>query len=79
MSEAHSTYSSQIMDRFGESVTALKKQSKLSTEIAPFIWAIAVLLIVIFAALYINVRTNNETILRTNIMKAQSRWQTTLS
>ncbi len=37
MSEAHSTYSSQIMDRFGESVTALKKQSKLSTEIAPFI------------------------------------------
>ncbi len=58
------------MDRFGESVTALKKQSKLSTEIAPFIWAIAVLLIVIFAALYINVRTNNETILRTNIMKS---------
>ena len=70
MSEAHSTYSSQIMDRFGESVTALKKQSKLSTGITPFIWAIAVLLIVIFAALYINVRTNNETILRTNIMKS---------
>ncbi len=34
-----------------------------------FIWAIAVLLLVIFVALYISIRANNETIVRTNLMK----------
>ncbi len=65
-----SSYGSHFIDKFGDTVLSLKKQSQISSGIAPFIWAIAVLLIVIFAALYINIRTNNETILRTNIMKS---------
>ncbi len=58
------------MERFNNSALAGQWQTKITDKSSPFIWAIAILLVVIFVALYINIKTNNETILRTNLMKS---------
>lgn len=60
---------SDLLERFSSTYPGLEKRSALSSGATPFIWAIAVLLIVIFSAFLLNVRTNNEAVLRTNLMK----------
>lgn len=62
-----------LLERFTASFAGLRSHSNLPNGTTPFIWAIAVLLIVIFAAFYLNVRSNNEAILRTNLMKSTAK------
>ena len=69
----HISQSNDLLDRFSSAFAGLKSHSNLPSGTTPFIWAIAVLIIVIFSAFYFNVRANNETILRTNLMKSTAK------
>ena len=62
-----------LLERFTSAFPGLRSHSSLPNGTAPFIWAIAVLLVIIFSAFYLNVRSNNEAILRTNLMKSTAK------
>ncbi|MCD8338619.1 MAG: hypothetical protein LUC43_00195 [Burkholderiales bacterium] len=63
---------SKFVGRFKSLLSFFKTGIPHSGANTHFIWAIAVLLVVIFAALYIDIKSNNETILRTNLIKSTS-------
>lgn len=65
--------SNDLFDRFSSAFAGIKSHSNIPGGTTPFIWAIAVLIVVIFAAFYFNVRANNEAILRTNLMKSTAK------
>ena len=69
----HISQSNDLLDRFSSAFAGIKSHSNLPSGTTPFIWAIAVLIVVIFSAFYFNVRANNETILRTNLMKSTAK------
>ena len=65
----HISQSNDLLDRFSSAFAGIKSHSNLPSGTTPFIWAIAVLIVVIFSAF----RANNETILRTNLMKSTAK------
>ena len=69
----HISQSNDLLDGFSSAFAGIKSHSNLPSGTTPFIWAIAVLIVVIFSAFYFNVRANNETILRTNLMKSTAK------
>ncbi len=61
--------SAAFVGKFKDIFSSAGSQTAKSRSGISFIWAIAILLLVIFSALYISIRANNETIVRTNLMK----------
>lgn len=58
--------------RLSESFGFLHPKSTISKASAQFIWAIGVMLVVIFVAFYLNARENNEMVLRTRLMRSSA-------
>lgn len=60
------------IERLSESFSSLRPKKSISKASAQFIWAVAVMLIVIFVAFYLNARENNEMVLRTRLMRCST-------